>query len=171
MRLLTCYAKDDGVVVATFDDPRALFSFVFTFAAKSKALGSKYLRMGLHSEMSEEQAISDLAGVPRRGIDIARRVLELGYDGHILATREAGRFAREHVDSQLTGDAGFDALFSRIANLELRPNQPVEMYNVHGAGFGNGRPPRQRVPERVLTIKIPKTLKEQKREQIKARSA
>src|SRR5205807_6557700 len=119
------------------------------------------LRMGLHSEALTAETLSDLSGTPRRGVDEARRVMLLGYGGHVLATAGAEVSVRRGVGPEAPTGKEVASLFHSAGMQELHPPRPEEVYNLYETNFGTSRPTRTRVPERViLRKKIPRTLKE-----------
>lgn len=175
--LLISEVKDWGVAITTFGDPKVLLRFAFHIAQTIKSPQGERLRMAIHRAASATEKTGEQpTEPPPEGIYIARRLVELGSAGHILATYETGEFLKRDVDFELVFNNKFDALFHVARNRELWPRQSVDVYNIyftthdgdgHPTTVGNEQSLKTRVPERVIcNIKVPRTLKELREEKI-----
>ena len=153
-RRLICSSEGTGVVVACFDDPQELLSFVAPAFRGLKESSTDCLRMGLHSATVELQSDTNTAGIPVKDIDLARQIMDLGCDGHVLCSAEAER----RMGDKLRRD--FKFTIDSFPRRELLPGKRVDVFSIHDSEIGSKREPRSKAKHGVLrTARIPKAVR------------
>ena len=152
---------DDGVSIATFEEPEALLRQAVAIASTMKERGEVAPRIGLYSD---KVSVSPAVGgdeVPAEAVNLARRIMKLGDAGHILASRQVAEYFNDLPE--------FAGLFKSLGKYEVRPHVRVEVFNfTSGAKFGNPTPPKRKEPEQVLRkFVIPKQIRGSQTAQIK----
>ena len=91
--------------------------------------------MGIHA--GNVFVVNDVLGnknVWGPGIIIARRVMDLGDDGHILVSTRMAEDLRELSDD-------YKRIIKPVHDYSIKHGQALLLYSVYGKGFGNPRPP------------------------------
>lgn len=97
--------------------------------------GKIFTRIGLH--IGSIFAVKDVFGIPTGwgpGIILARRVMDLGDENHILMTSEMAESF-----FQLSED--YKKIIHPVHNYKIKHNQTILVYSVHGENFGNSKRP------------------------------
>lgn len=138
---------DDGVSIATFEDPEALLRKAVAIPSVMKERGEPAPRLGLYSDTVSGDEM------PAEAINLARRIMKLGDAGHILASRQVAEYFKNSAE--------FAGLFTTLGKYEVRPHVRVEVFNVTApAKFGNPAPPKPKEHEQVLSkVVIPKQIR------------
>ncbi|HEX7313016.1 MAG TPA: hypothetical protein VF297_03800 [Pyrinomonadaceae bacterium] len=145
----------DGIALATFDDPTTLLNHVLMIAREAAGRDGARLRIGLYSDMVKvASAARGRQKIPLAAVGLARRVMNLGDDGHILASR----LVAEYLEQTEWG-----RLFEETGKYEVKPRTFVEVYNLYDKvdhEFGNPARPTPKPPEQVLQkVNFPKVLR------------
>jgi hypothetical protein len=93
------------------------------------------VRIGIHA--GNVFVVNDVLGnknVWGPGIIIARRVMDLGDDGHILVSTRMAEDLRELSDD-------YKKTIKPVHDYSIKHGQTLLLYSVYGKGFGNSRPP------------------------------
>ena len=93
------------------------------------------IRVGIHA--GNVFVVNDVLGnknVWGPGIIIARRVMDLGDDGHILVSTRMAEDLRELSDD-------YKRIIKPVHDYSIKHGQELLLYSVYGKGFGNPRPP------------------------------
>lgn len=93
------------------------------------------VRIGIHSgNVFVVNDVLDNKNVWGPGIIIARRVMDLGEDGHILMSPRVAEDLRELSDE-------YKRIIKPVHDYSIKHGQTLLLYSVHGNGFGNPRAP------------------------------
>lgn len=146
-------SHDDGISIATFDDPEALLRQAVTLASVMKQRGEAAPRIGLYCDTVSVSPAAGDAEIPAEAVNLARRIMKLGDAGHILASRQVFEYFKDSAD--------FAGLFTTLGKYEVRPHVRIEVFNVKsGAKFGNPALPKPKEQEQVLMkVVIPKQIR------------
>jgi hypothetical protein len=93
------------------------------------------IRIGMHA--GNVFVVNDVLGnknVWGPGIIIARRVMDLGDDGHILVSTRMAEDLRELSDD-------YKGIIKPVHDYSIKHGQALLLYSVYGRGFGNPKPP------------------------------
>jgi hypothetical protein len=93
------------------------------------------IRIGMHA--GNVFVVNDVLGnknVWGPGIIIARRVMDLGDDGHILVSTRMAEDLRELSDE-------YKRIIKPVHDYSIKHGQALLLYSAYGSGFGNTRPP------------------------------
>jgi hypothetical protein len=93
------------------------------------------IRVGIHA--GNVFVVNDVLGnknVWGPGIIIARRVMDLGDDGHILVSTRMAEDLRELSDE-------YKRIIKPVHDYSIKHGQALLLYSVYGKGFGNPKPP------------------------------
>jgi hypothetical protein len=93
------------------------------------------VRIGIHA--GNVFVVNDVLGnknVWGPGIIIARRVMDLGEDGHILVSTRMAEDLRELSDD-------YKKMIKPVHDYSIKHGQTLLLYSVYGKGFGNPKPP------------------------------
>jgi len=93
------------------------------------------LRIGIHS--GPVFLVKDILGnnnVWGPGIIVARRIMDIGDDGHILLSRRIAEDLREISDE-------FKSIIKPLYDYTTKHSQKLFLYSAYGRGFGNARLP------------------------------
>ncbi|MEM2139825.1 MAG: adenylate/guanylate cyclase domain-containing protein [Nitrososphaera sp.] len=93
------------------------------------------VRVGMHA--GNVFVVNDVLGnknVWGPGIIIARRVMDLGDDGHILVSTRMAEDLRELSDE-------YKRMIKPVHDYSIKHGQALLLYSAYGTGFGNPRPP------------------------------
>jgi hypothetical protein len=93
------------------------------------------IRIGIHS--GNVFVVNDILGnknVWGPGIILARRVMDLGEDGHILMTTRVAEDLREISDE-------YKQIIRPVHDYSIKHGQALLLYSIYGSGFGNPKPP------------------------------
>src|SRR6266481_2454900 len=125
----------DGMALVFFDSPEAPARCAIEVSKKLKEYPQLKLRMGIHSgPINEVRDVNDRTNVAGAGINLARRVMDCGDDGHILlSTRVAEDLAQSRRWAPYLHDLGECA---------VKHGVPIFLVNFHGDGFGNPELPK-----------------------------
>lgn len=161
-----CEPRWEGVLVVARSDHAALLRLALHISLTVVTQEGERPRLGLHFV-----PVAGAAKPPYEGEFVARRLALLGRGGHFLATDAARTFveAGPALASVLAAGSGHEQPVSfRLAGVApLRLNEPTQIYNVVGDGFGNAERPSLKLPEPVV-VKFPRTLLEARKARIKA---
>jgi class 3 adenylate cyclase len=175
--------RSDGVALATYDEPAALLEHVVDIARAARRDGARF-RAGLYSDLAKvAPGAAAPRDIPGEAVNLARRIMNLGDDGHVLASQLfAERFkTTEH-----------ERLFHPVGRYEVKPRVRIDLYNVFGgepavvaaqvasigpaapaapaavSDFGNMQTPQPKPPEQVLLkVRMPRGLRCSRRGRIK----
>lgn len=155
--------RSDSIVLATYDDPSALLKHAMRIAREAKKADGVNLRIGIYSDAVQVSSAGDgPQDIPSEAVNLARRVMNLGDDGHMLASRLVAEYFEKKE---------FEQFFKAVGKYEVKPRAFIEVYNVADRTqreFGNPAKPVARAPEQVLhTCKFPKELRCSRAERIK----
>jgi hypothetical protein len=93
------------------------------------------VRIGIHSgNVFVVNDVLDNKNVWGPGIIIARRVMDLGEDGHILMSPRVAEDLRELSDE-------YKRVIKPVHDYSIKHGQTLLLYSVYGEGFGNAKPP------------------------------
>lgn len=93
------------------------------------------IRIGIHG--GNTFVVNDILGnknVWGPGIIIARRIMDLGEDGHILLSPRMAEDLREISDS-------YKQIIKPVHDYSIKHGQSLLLYSAYGKGFGNPKPP------------------------------
>lgn len=93
------------------------------------------VRVGIHA--GNVFVVNDVLGnknVWGPGIIIARRVMDLGDDGHILVSTRMAEDLRELSDE-------YKRIIKPVHDYSIKHGQALLLYSAYGSGFGNPKPP------------------------------
>ncbi len=93
------------------------------------------VRIGMHA--GNVFVVNDVLGnknVWGPGIIIARRVMDLGDDGHILVSTRMAEDLRELSDE-------YKRIIKPVHDYSIKHGQALLLYSAYGSGFGNPKPP------------------------------
>lgn len=93
------------------------------------------IRIGIHG--GNTFVVNDILGnknVWGPGIIIARRIIDLGEDGHILLSTRMAEDLREISDE-------YKLIIKPVHDYSIKHGQSLLLYSAYGKGFGNPRPP------------------------------
>lgn len=156
----------EGVVVVARADHAALLRLALHIALTVVTPEGERPRMGLHFVPT-----TGAEKPPYEGEFIAQRLALLGRGGHFLVTEAAHAFVESNpaLASVLSvGPERESPITFRVAGVApLRLDEPMQIYNVVGDGFGNAKRPSLKLPEPVI-VKFPRTLLETRKDKIKA---
>jgi hypothetical protein len=147
---LSCQSREEGMIVATSGEAATLLLFAISVLQSVKAIGGMHLRMGLHSGEIEPLTLNKRTQLPNDIVYSARRVMELGRGGHLLASQQAAELLRK--------DAEFASVFHSSGSRTVEPPDSLQIYNVYKRGtpgdeksdFGNDNQPLPEIPETVV---------------------
>lgn len=93
------------------------------------------IRVGIHSgNVFVVNDVLENKNVWGPGIIIARRVMDLGDDGHILMSPRMAEDLREISDE-------YKRIIKPVHDYSIKHGQTLLLYSVYGKGFGNPKPP------------------------------
>lgn len=93
------------------------------------------VRIGIHSgNVFVVNDVFDNKNVWGPGIIIARRVMDLGEDGHILMSPRVAEDLRELSDE-------YKRIIKPIHDYSIKHGQTLLLYSIYGEGFGNSKAP------------------------------
>jgi TIR domain len=147
---LSCQPRDDGVIVVTDGDVAILLGLAIKVLRTTKAANGAYHRMALHSGEKLKATWNERTQLPREDVYIARRLMELGCEGHLLASQQFANLLRKDLE--------FASVFHNIGSRTINPPESTEVYNVYKratsedaeSDFGNDNPPLREIPETVV---------------------
>lgn len=147
---LSCQPREEGVIVTTSGAAATLLCFAIHLLRTTKAVSGAPLRMGLHSGEMEQPTLNRRTQLPNDAVYTARRVMELGRGGHLLASSQAADLLRK--------DAAFTSMFHSVGSRAIEPPDSIELYNIYKRGFpadansdfGNDGRPLSEVPDTVV---------------------
>ena len=120
----------DGMALVFFDSPEAPVRCAMEISKKLKQYPQLRLRMGIHSgPIDEVRDVNDRTNVAGAGINLARRVMDWGDDGHILLSK---RVAEDLAHSRQWGPYLHD-----LGECAGKHNVPIFLVNFYGDGIGN----------------------------------
>lgn len=93
------------------------------------------VRVGIHA--GNTFVVNDILGnknVWGPGIIIARRIMDLGEDGHILLSTRMAEDLREISDY-------YKQIIKPVHDYSIKHGQSLLLYSAYGKGFGNSKPP------------------------------
>ena len=111
------------------------------------------IRIGIHS--GPVYVVSDILknrNIWGPGIIIARRIMDIGDDGHILMSARTAEDLRELSYEYRT-------IIKPLHDYHIKHGQNILVYSVYGKGFGNARPPtksmmqKSRMHREILKLK------------------
>jgi Adenylate and Guanylate cyclase catalytic domain len=76
------------------------------------------------------------------GIILARRIMDIGDDGHILLSSRISEDLREISDY-------YKQILRPVQKYRIKHGQTISLYSAYDKGFGNPRPPAKRVYYRI----------------------
>lgn len=165
---LPCQSREEGMIVAASGDAATLLCFAIHVLQSVKAIGGVHLRIGLHSGEIEPLTLNKRTQPPNDIVYIARRVMELGRGGHLLASEQAAELLRK--------DAAFASVFHSSGSRTVEPPDSIQIYNVYKRGtpgddksdFGNDNQPLTEIPETVVRkFSVPRRLRALKGEWVR----
>src|SRR5215211_277834 len=125
----------DGMALVFFDSPEAPVRCAMEISEKLKEYPQLKLRMGIHSgPINEVRDVNDSTNVAGAGINLARRVMDCGDDGHILLSK---RVAEDLGHSREWGPYLHD-----LGECAVKHDVPVVLVNFYGDGVGNPELPK-----------------------------
>jgi TolB-like protein/Tfp pilus assembly protein PilF len=125
----------DGMALVFFDSPEAPVRCAIEISKKLKEYPHLKLRMGIHSgPIHEVRDVNDRTNVAGAGINLARRVMDCGDDGHILLSK---RVAEDIGQSRY-----WRSYLHDLGECAVKHGVPIFLVNFHGADFGNPELPR-----------------------------
>jgi TolB-like protein/Tfp pilus assembly protein PilF len=125
----------DGMALVFFDSPEAPMRCAIEISKKLKEYPQLKLRMGIHSgPINEVRDVNDRTNVAGAGINLARRVMDCGDDGHILLSK---RVAEDLGHSRHWGPYLHD-----LGECAVKHGVPIFLVNFYGDGVGNPELPK-----------------------------
>src|SRR6266481_3044408 len=125
----------DGMALVFFNSPEAPVRCAVEISKKLKEYPQLKLRMGIHSgPINEVRDVNDRTNVAGAGINLARRVMDCGDDGHILLSK---RVAEDLAQSRRWAPHLHD-----LGECAVKHGVPIFLVNLHGDGFGNPELPK-----------------------------
>jgi TolB-like protein/Tfp pilus assembly protein PilF len=125
----------DGMALVFFDSPEAPVRCAIEISKKLKEYPHLKLRMGIHSgPIHEVRDVNDRTNVAGAGINLARRVMDCGDEGHILLSK---RVAEDIGQSRYWSPYLHD-----LGECAVKHGVPIFLVNFYGADFGNPELPR-----------------------------
>jgi tRNA A-37 threonylcarbamoyl transferase component Bud32/class 3 adenylate cyclase len=125
----------EGMSLAFFAGPEAPLRCSMAVAGAIKHKTHLRVRMGIHSgpvfRMRDAQGMETVAG---GGVTMAQRVLEAGDPGHILLSAAIADVLAEHTR--------WKPYLTDLGLTEVRPGNPVRLYNFKNEEVGNAHVPR-----------------------------
>lgn len=117
------------------------------------------VRIGIHSgPVFVVNDIFNNKNIWGPGIIIARRIMDIGDDGHILLSARTAEDLREISDQ-------YKQIIKPLHNYTIKHGQTLSLYSAYGKGFGNPRPPMKgsshqlsKTSEQIVTKKKITTL-------------
>ncbi|MDQ6624220.1 MAG: hypothetical protein M3Y86_12160 [Verrucomicrobiota bacterium] len=120
----------DGMVLVFLDDVEAPLTCALEIAAAIRAQPKIRLRMGIHSgPVSQTIDVNDHANLAGAGLDVARRVVDCGDDGHILLSR--------HVAEDLAPYARWHEHLHDLGECEVKHGRRIGLVNFYKGDLGN----------------------------------
>jgi TolB-like protein/Tfp pilus assembly protein PilF len=125
----------DGMALVFFNSPEAPVRCAIEINKKLKEYPQLKLRMGVHSgPINEVRDVNDRTNVAGAGINLARRVMDCGDEGHILLSKR--------VAEDLGQSRRWSPCLHDLGECAVKHGVPIFLVNFHGAGFGNPELPR-----------------------------
>jgi TolB-like protein/Flp pilus assembly protein TadD len=125
----------DGMALVFFDSPEAPVRCAIEISKKLKVYPQLKLRMGIHSgPIDEVRDVNDQTNVAGAGINLARRVMDCGDDGHILLSKR--------VAEDIGQSRQWSPYLHDLGECSVKHGVPIFLVNFHGPGFGNPELPR-----------------------------
>jgi serine/threonine-protein kinase len=125
----------DGMALVFFNSPEAPVRCAVEISEKLKEYPQLKLRMGIHSgPINEVRDVNDRTNVAGAGINLARRVMDCGDDGHILLSK---RVAEDLAQSRRWAPHLHD-----LGECAVKHGVPIFLVNLRGDGFGNPELPK-----------------------------
>lgn len=125
----------DGMALVFFDSPEAPLRCAIEISEKLKEYPQLKLRMGIHSgPIDEVRDVNDQINVAGAGINLARRVMDWGDEGHILLSK---RVAEDLSQSRQWGHYLHD-----LGECAGKHGVPIFLVNFYGDGIGNPEIPK-----------------------------
>ncbi|MGE5208095.1 MAG: tetratricopeptide repeat protein [Alphaproteobacteria bacterium] len=125
----------DGMALVFFNSPEAPVRCAVEISKKLKEHPQLKLRMGVHSgPISEVRDVNDRTNVAGAGINLARRVMDCGDEGHILLSKR--------VAEDLGQSRQWSPCLHDLGECAVKHGVPIFLVNFHGDGFGNPEMPR-----------------------------
>ena len=143
---------EGGIVLATFDQPEALLQCALNVAVEMKRRGDAACCMGMYSDLVRVAPGDAEQEIPAESVSLARRIMLLGDNGHILASRQAAEYFERSPE--------LAQKFHRLGKYEVKPGVRVEVHNVYTPEVGNPGRPTSKVPEQSLVhVSVPRELR------------
>jgi class 3 adenylate cyclase len=126
----------DGMALVFFGDPETALRCAVEIGRALRKAPSLQLRMGVHSGPVYRVAdINTNMNVAGGGINMAQRVMDCGDAGHILVSRR--------VADDMLQLSTWEGLIHDLGEAEVKHGVRVQIFNVHGEGYGNPAPPKK----------------------------
>jgi serine/threonine protein kinase len=126
----------DGMVLVFYGDPEAPLRCAMEISRQARSAKRIHLRMGLHSwPVSSVADIKRNRTVSEGGINVARRVLDCGDQGHILVS--------EFVADLLQQLGRWKDALHHLGEIEVNPGVRLHLFNFWNSEAGNPAIPKK----------------------------
>jgi len=126
----------DGMALIFRDSVEAPVRCAVEISEAMKAHPEIHLRMGIHSgPVSEITDVNERTNIAGAGIDIAKRVMDCGDEGHILLSK--------HVADDLAPHPRWNRCVHDLGECEVKHGARISVVNFYDDQLGNATPPRK----------------------------